>query len=179
MEGDGAGGVDRDAGDHTGAGIDAARDVECRHRCSVLRDAGDRLGDLRPRDTLCARAEQAVDHEIGAGEIITSRHPERVRDAQHRRGVAAHPIGAGHEDDPDVETRILQMTCHDEAVTAVVAGAADDGDATGSGEARARMHGGGSTRRLHQSDRGQAGILDGAAVEFPQVFGPPQRLHGS
>ena len=145
--------------------------------CCAMREIASAIS--RPRDALCARAEQAVDHEIGAGQIVTPRHPERVGDAQHRRGVAAHPIGAGHEDDPDVETRILQMTCHDEAVTAVVAGAADDGDATGSGEARARMHGGGGTGRLHQRDRGQAGILDGAAVEFPQVFGPPQRLHGS
>ena len=71
------------------------------------------------------------------------------------------------------------MTCHHEAVAAVVPGAADDGDATDIREAQAHMRGGRGTGRLHQRDRGQAGILDGAAVEFPQVFGPPQRLHGS
>ncbi len=179
MEGDGADGADRGAGDRTRAGVDAAGDVEGHDRRGMLCDPGDRLRDLRPWDSLRARTEQAVDHELGAREVATSRHPERIRHTQHRRRVATHAIGRSHEHDPGVEPRIMQMTCHDEAVAAVVAGAADDRDATGIREVRAHMRGGRGAGRLHQRDRGQPGILDGAPVEFPQVFGPPQRLHGS
>ena len=140
VEGDRAGGVDRDAGDLAGASRRCRSG--CRARAPALRAA--RCGRSPRRspargDTRAPVPSRRVDHDVGAGEIVPSRHPERVGDAQHRRGVAARRDRRWRdEDDPDVETRIPQVPCDDEAVTAVVARAADDGDAAGGGEARAQ-----------------------------------------
>ena len=71
------------------------------------------------------------------------------------------------------------MPGDDEPVSPVVAGTAHDRDATRLREAREQLRGGGRAGHLHQRGTGQAGLLDRATVEFPEVFGPPQGLHGN
>ncbi len=179
MEGDGALGDDRRTGNGTGRRIDAARDVERHDGCSMLRDARDRRTDLRTRDTLCPGAEQGVDDDVGTGEIGPSGNAEPIGHSQHRRRIPAHAIVGRDQHDPDIQAAVAEVARDHEAVAAVVAGTADDGDPAGIGIAHEEHGGCGCTRRLHQRGTREPGLGDGPAVELSQVFGPPQRLHGS
>jgi hypothetical protein len=94
-------------------------------------------------------------------------------------GGRALDVGAlGREVDDRIDAVAAQHARGDVAVTAVVTGAADDGDRTADlVEHVDRRFGDGAARGLHQRERGDAELVHRRAIELAHLGGSDDRLH--
>ena len=162
---------DRDVGAHGGVAdlaggrVDAARHVERQHRPAARFDRLDGGGDRVARRAREARAEQRVDHELGAVQRVldgaTELEAGLPRALLGPGGVAG--VGSRRDDgDARLDAALAQQPGDDQPVAAVVAAAAEHGDPPGVREALAQHELGGRRGARHQAAARDAVRLDGA-----------------
>ncbi len=168
--------VDRDAEHAAGVGVEAGWDIE-REPARGAVDHGDHVGEVTFDRALEPDAEQRVDRQCGAGDRAThlGERGRRVghahdtagtlEDRQVRRRVALDPRGRHGEIYRRVDAHRAQHARGDEAIAAVVAGPAHDGDVIVGSDHLACRGGDGSPGRLHQRQRGQPDLLDRRTIE--------------
>ena len=96
---------------------------------------------------------------------------EVAEDLEVRARVATHFGDFADQERRDVDAALQQRARDDEAVAAVVAAAAQHGDAQVAEVGERRLDGRHDLAAgvLHQDDRGDADVVDGAAVGFPHL----------
>ena len=161
-EGDRIGRLNGNATDETARAIDARWNVDGQER--TARRFGPCVGAFDQRLGVAidvprqARTEQRVDDDVGVREIDRVRPCHRAG-PQHRGpgGIVAQGLTGDERGDRDVATSIRKQSCGDVAITAVVAGPAQDLHASlrpGDTDRRRRDRLAGA---LHQRGRWHAG----------------------
>ena len=110
--------------------VEPARNIDGDHRDSAGVHRFNEFGRFAIERTRKSGAEERVDHDIHALQRIGRCRANGQRPAaRHLGGVALQCGAISEKEDADVEAAIAQMTGRDEAVAAVVAGAAEHDDA--------------------------------------------------
>ena len=152
--------LDRRAAHRAGFAVDPRGDVDAEHGLAGAREGVDRLDATKRRAVEIARqpgAEQGVDDEIGGGEIDRLGGRDRTFPARRRqRRVAAQRRALAEQIEADAVAARAQEPRGDEAVAAVAARPADDGDAAGARRHARRLVGDRRAGALHQRDAGNA-----------------------
>ncbi len=160
-EGYACGGFHRGAADLAGFAVDAGGNVDREHRAPCPLEGVDPFDD-RFRFAIDvareARAEQSVDHAISLGEVDRTGVEDRAGPASGgERRIAFQGIAAAEQSELDRIAALTEQPAGDEAVAAVAARAADDGDPAARFREPHRFVGDCETRPLHQLNARRSG----------------------
>ncbi len=156
-------------------GLDRRPD-RARRRAAHARARAGRRRRGRRRPARRGGGRTALPVGSGASATPLAGAPERV---QVDPRVALDVVGAPHEPNGDAGPTPEQVTGHDEAVSAVVALAADDRDPAASGRAEHALErvDGAAARILHQQEARHAVALRRAAIGPPHLLRRRERDH--
>ena len=149
-----------------GVGREACRQIDRHHRHAELVDVGDDRLEQPGQAAAEPGAEQRVDDHVALGDFGEVQLPLlRVGDLDHRHadaaehfevdaGVVLHFRDAAEQEDHRLDAALRQRAGDHEAVAAVVAAAAEHGDAAGGERVERGLHrrDGLAARVLHEHD---------------------------
>ena len=171
--------LDAGAHDIAGGAVDAARNVDGDDRRAGRFERRDHLRRRavdRPRQT---GTEKGVDRNISAFQNAGLEGCDRTIPAPgHFEGIAFQPVDGSEQSEPDPITSLAQMARGDEAVTAIIAGPAQDRDSPGVREAADHFVRDGAAGVLHQH-RSRNAALDGQPIRAAHLGRGEKLVHGA
>ena len=163
-------------------GVQSAGNIHRQRRRRVAVHALDGLAVVARHRPVQARSQQRV-HQQGGGRRQFARIALNVAAGgtivvRGTARIALQAIAAGHRQQPHAAPGLHQQTRQNVAVTAIVAGPAENANLVGIGPAAVNLLGQRRASAAHQLVAGYAVKRYRPAVEFPHLFGGIKRNVG-